>query len=40
MRRTLVIGLGVVVAIAVLGYAAHSTNLVGAVMSLHTPPPH
>jgi hypothetical protein len=40
MRRTLFISLGVVVAIGLLGYAAHSMNLVGTIMSMHTPPQH
>jgi hypothetical protein len=40
MRRTLLIGLGVLVVIGLLGYAAHSVNLVGVIMSMHTPPRH
>lgn len=40
MRRTLFIGLGFVAAIGLLGYAAHSMNLVGMIMSMHTPPQH
>ena len=40
MRRTLLISLGVVVAIGLLGYAAHSMNLVGTIMGMHTPPRH
>jgi hypothetical protein len=40
MRRTLFIGLSVVVVIGLLGYAAHSLNLVGMIMSMHTPPQH
>ena len=40
MRRTLLIGLGVLVAIGLLGYAAHSVNLAGMIMSMHTPPQH
>ena len=40
MRRTLFISLGVVVVIGLLGYAAHSMNLLGAIMSMHTPPQH
>ena len=40
MRRTLLIGLGVLVAIGLLGYAAHSANLLGIIMSMHTPPRH
>lgn len=40
MRRTLFISLGVVAAIGLLGYAAHSTNLIGTIMSMHTPPQH
>lgn len=40
MRRTLFIGLGIVAAIGLLGYAAHSMNLVGVIISMHTPPQH
>jgi len=40
MRRTLFISLAVVVAIGLLGYAADSMNLVGTIMSMHTPPQH
>jgi hypothetical protein len=40
MRRTLFISLGVVVVIVLLGYAAHSMNLVGTIISMHTPPQH
>lgn len=40
MRRTLFIGLGIVLAAGLLGYAAHSMNLVGMIISMHTPPQH
>ena len=40
MRRTLFISLGVLVAIGVLSYAAHSMNLLGVILSMHTPPQH
>lgn len=40
MRRTLLISLGVLLAIGLLGYAAHSMNLAGAILSMHSPPPH
>ena len=40
MRRTLLIGLGILVVIGLLGYAASSVNLVGMIMSMHTPPQH
>lgn len=40
MRRTLFISLGVVVVLGLLGYVAHSVNLVGMIMSMHTPPQH
>jgi hypothetical protein len=31
---------GIVAALAALGYAAHSMNLIGLLISMHTPPPH
>ena len=40
MRRTLFIGLGVLVGLGLLGYAAHSINLLGILMSMHAPPQH
>lgn len=40
MHRTLFISLGVVVVLGLLGYVAHSMNLVGMIMSMHTPPQH
>ena len=40
MRRALFISFAVVLAIGLLGYAAHSMNLVGVIMSMHTPPQH
>ena len=40
MRRTLFISLGVVVVLGMLGYLAHSMNLVGMIMSMHAPPQH
>jgi hypothetical protein len=40
MRRTLFISLAVLVSIGLLGYAAHTMNLVGTIMSMHTPPQH
>ncbi|WP_287304731.1 hypothetical protein [Mesorhizobium sp.] len=40
MRRTLFISLGVLVAIGLLGYVAHSMNLVGMIMSMPTPAQH
>ena len=40
MRRTLFISLAVLAAIGLLGYAAHSMNLVGMILSMHTPPQH
>lgn len=40
MRRTLLISLGVILAIGLVGYAAHSMNVVGMIVSMHSPPPH
>jgi hypothetical protein len=40
MRRTLFVGLAIVVALGLLAYAAHSVNLVGMITSMHTPPQH
>lgn len=39
LRVTLTIS-GIVVALAALGYAAHSMNLIGLLISMHTPPAH
>jgi hypothetical protein len=39
LRITLTIG-GIVVVLAGLGYVAHSMNLIGLLVSMHTPPPH
>jgi hypothetical protein len=39
LRVALTIG-GIVVVLAALGYAAHSMNLIGLLISMHTPPPH
>ena len=38
MRRTLFISLAVLVALGLLGYAAHSMNLVGVIMAMHSQP--
>lgn len=40
MRRTLLVSLGVVVTVGLIGYAAHSMNLVGTLLSMHSPPPY
>lgn len=40
MRRTLFISLAVVAVLGLLGYAAHTMNLVGMIMSMHPPPQH
>jgi hypothetical protein len=40
MRRTLIISLAVVAGLAVLGYLAHSMDLVGTIMRMHSPPQH
>jgi hypothetical protein len=31
---------GILAVLATLGYAAHSMNLIGFLISMHTPPPH
>jgi len=41
MRRStrfVLIALGILVALGLLGYAAHSLNIVGMIVSAHTPP--
>ena len=38
--RFLLVVLGIVVGIGALGYVAHSMNLVGLLLSMHTPPQH
>lgn len=40
MRRTLIISLVVVAGLALLGYLAHSMDLVGIILRMHTPPQH
>jgi hypothetical protein len=40
MRRTLFVSLGILAVIGLLGYAAHSMNLVGTIMSMHSTPQH
>jgi hypothetical protein len=40
MRRTILITVAVLGALVLLGYAAHSMNLVGMIVSMHTPPQH
>lgn len=40
MRRTLLIGLGRIIAMGLLGYAAHSVNLIGMIVTMHAPPVH
>lgn len=39
LRLTLVLA-GIVLAVGALGYAAHSMNLIGLLISMHTAPPH
>jgi hypothetical protein len=39
MRRNLLIALAVIVVVALLGYTAHSFDLVGMIVRMHTPPP-
>lgn len=38
--RIFLIVLGIVFILGVLGYIAHSMNLVGLLLSMHTPPQH
>lgn len=38
MRRKIVIGLVAVIAVAGLLYAAHTTDLIGMLLSMHSPP--
>jgi hypothetical protein len=39
LRLTLVVA-GIVAVLAALGYAAHSMNLIGMLISMHAPPQH
>jgi hypothetical protein len=38
--RLSVVVVGIIAVLAGLGYAAHSMNLVGLLVSMHTPPQH
>jgi hypothetical protein len=40
MRRIFLILLAVILAVGLLGYAAHSLDIVGLIASAHQPPPH
>ena len=39
-RRTLLVAVAILVAIAALGYAAHTFDLIGIIARAHTPPQH
>ena len=38
--RILLITLGIVIGLGALGFIAHSMNVVGMLLSMHTPPQH
>jgi hypothetical protein len=40
MRRNLTIALIVIIVLGLIGYTAHSLDLVGMLIRMHTPPPH
>jgi hypothetical protein len=39
LRLSLIV-IGIIVVISALGYLAHSMNLIGLLVSMHTPPEH